>query len=90
MQSRGFGLSDLRGVGLESSSNLGGGELLNLLGSTSDESTGIEKGVQLGDDGVEESGAADTVKQVVVLTLLLNVVGSLVREDTYRRKRNTC
>lgn len=90
MQSRGFGLGDLRGVGLESSSNLGGGELLNLLGGTSDESTGIEKGVQLGDDGVEEGGAADTVKQVVVLTLLLNVVGSLVREDTYRRKRNIC
>lgn len=72
----------MRGVRLEGGGNLGGGELLDLLGSTADEGAGVEKGVELGDDRVEESGTADTVKEVVVLALPLDVVGSLVREDT--------
>lgn len=82
VQGRGLALGNGAGVGLDGSGHLGAGELLDLLRSTADEGAGIEKGVQLRDDGVEEGGAADALDQVVVLTLLLDVVGSLVGEDT--------
>lgn len=82
VQSRGLALGNGAGVGLEGSGHLGAGELLDLLRSTADEGAGIEKGVQLRDNGVEEGGAADALDQVVVLTLLLDVVGSLVGENT--------
>jgi hypothetical protein len=82
MQSRSFALGNDSGVGLDGSSHLGSGELLNLLGSTANKGAGVEKGLELGNDGVEEGGAADTLDEVVVLTLLLDVVGSLVGEDT--------
>jgi len=82
MQSRCLSLGDLVGVWLERGSNFGGSELLDLLGSTTDKCTGVEEGVQLGDDGVEECCTADTLKQVVVFALLLHVVGCLVGEDT--------
>lgn len=81
MQSGGLGLGDLCGIRLESGGNFGRGELLDLLGGTADEGAGVEEGVQLGDDGVEECGAADTVEKVVVLALLLDVVGGLVGEN---------
>lgn len=62
MQSRGLRLGDLVGVWLERGGNFGGSELLDLLGSTTDESTGVEKGIQFGDDRVEECSTADTLK----------------------------
>lgn len=71
----------MRGVGLDGGGDLGGGELLNLLGSTANEGRGVEEIVQLGENGVEECGAADALEQVVVLAVLLDVVGSLVGED---------
>jgi hypothetical protein len=82
VQSRGLTLGNNSSVGLDGGSHLGSGELLNLLGSTANEGAGVEEGLELGDDGVEEGSAADTLDEVVVLTLLLDVVGSLVGEDT--------
>lgn len=82
VQRSGLGLGDLRGVRLESGGNLGGGELLNLLGGTADEGAGVEELVQLGEDRGEEGGAADALEEVVVLAELLDVVGGLVGEDT--------
>ncbi len=81
MQRRGLALGNVLGIRLDSGRNLGSGELLNLLGRTADEGRGIEEGVQLGEDGVEEGRAADAVEQVVVLAVLLDVVGGLVRKD---------
>lgn len=68
-------------IWLDSGRNLGSGELLNLLGRTADKGRGIEESVQLGEDGVEEGGAADAVEQVVVLAVLLDIVGGLVGKD---------
>jgi hypothetical protein len=82
VQSRGLALGNDSGVGLDGGSHLGSGELLNLLGSTANKGAGVEEGLELGNDGVEEGGAADTLDEVVVLTLLLDVVGSLVGENT--------
>jgi hypothetical protein len=87
VQSRGLALGNVRGVGLDGGSDLGGGELLDLLGSTADESRGVQEVVQLGENGVEEGGAADALEQVVVLAVLLDVVGGLVGEDAYRKER---
>lgn len=81
MQSRGLALGNVRSVGLDGGGDLGGGELLDLLGGTANEGRGVEEVIQLGKDGVEESGAADALEQVVVLAVLLDVVGSLVGED---------
>lgn len=87
MQRRGLTLSNVRGIGLDGGSDLGGGELLDLLGGTADKGGGIEEAVQLGEDGVEECGAADALEQIVVFAVLLDVVGGLVGEDAYRRIR---
>lgn len=81
MQSRGLPLGNVRSVRLEGGSHLGRGELLHLLWGAADESAGIEQAVQLGENGVEEGGAADSLEQVVILALLLDVVGGLVREN---------
>lgn len=62
MQRRGLALGDVLGIRPDSRRNLGGGELLNLLGRTADEGRGVEEGVQLGEDGVEEGGATDAVE----------------------------
>lgn len=83
MQSRGLALGNVLRVGLDGGGNLGGGELLDLLRGTADESAGVQEGVELRNDGLEEGGAADTLDQVIVLALLLDVVGSLVGEDTW-------
>jgi hypothetical protein len=83
VQGRGLALGNDVSVGLDGSGNFGRGELLHLLGSAADEGAGIQEGIQLGDDGVEEGGAADALDQVVVLALLLDVVGGLVGEDTW-------
>lgn len=85
VQGRRLTLGNGARVGLDGGSHLGAGELLDLLRSSADKSAGIQEGVQLRDDGVEEGGAADTLDQVVVLTLLLDVVGGLVGEDTWVR-----
>lgn len=82
MQVRCLTCKDVLGVGLEGSGHFSGGKLLNLLRGAADKSSSIQKGVQLGDDGLEESSAADTLDQIVVLALLLNIVGGLVRENT--------
>lgn len=84
MQGRGLPLGNVRSVRLESGSHLGRGELLHLLRGAADESAGVEQAVQLGQNGVEEGGAADALEQVVVLALLLDVVGGLVGEDAWR------
>jgi hypothetical protein len=81
VQSRSLALGNVRGVGLDGGCDLGGGELLDLLGGTADEGGGVQEVVQLGENGVEEGGAADAVEQVVVLAVLLDVVGGLVGED---------
>lgn len=82
MQGRGLALSNGGSVGLDGGGHLGGGELLDLLGSAANEGASVQKSVELGDDGLEEGGAADTLNQIVVLALLLHVVGSLVGENT--------
>lgn len=84
VQGSGLSLGNARSVRLERGSNLGSRELLNLLRGAANEGTGVEKGLQLGDNGLEEGGAADALEQVVVLALLLDIVGGLVGEDTYR------
>ena len=75
----------MRLVRLQRLLNLGGGELLHLLGSAADEGAGVQEAVELIQDRGEEGGAADAVQEVVVLALLLDVVGGLVGEDTWRR-----
>jgi hypothetical protein len=82
VQGRGLALGDELCVRLDGGGNLGGGELLDLLRGTADESAGVKEGVELGNDGLEEGSAANTLDQVVVLALLLDVVGGLVGEDT--------
>ena len=81
----GLGLGQVRLVRLQRLLNLGGGELLHLLGSAADEGAGVQEAVELIQDRGEEGGAADAVQEVVVLALLLDVVGGLVGEDTWRR-----
>jgi hypothetical protein len=81
VQGRGLAFGNVLGVRLDGGGHLGGGEFLDLLGGTADESAGVEEGVELRNNGLEEGGAADTLDQVVVLALLLDVVGSLVGED---------
>lgn len=81
VKSRGLGLGNFRGVGLKSLGHFDAGELLDLLRSTTNEGAGVKKAIQFGEDRTEELGAADTVEEVVVLTVLLNIVGGLVRED---------
>lgn len=82
VQGRCLTLSNGGSVGLDGSGHFSGSELLDLLGSAANESAGVQESVQLGDDGLEEGGAADTLNQVVVLALLLDIVGSLVGENT--------
>jgi hypothetical protein len=52
-----------------------------LLGGTADKGAGVQEAVKFTEDGVEEFGAADAVEEVVVFSLLLDVVGCLVGED---------
>ena len=79
---RGLSLGKGRGIWLEGLLDLSGGELLDLLGGTADEGAGVEEGVEFAQDGVEECGAADALEQVVVLSVLLDIVCRLVGEDT--------
>lgn len=81
-QGRGLALGNDARVGLDGRSHLGAGELLDLLRCAADEGGGVEKGVQLRDDGGEERVAADALDEVVVLALLLDVVGSFAGENT--------
>lgn len=90
VQGSGLGLGNVRSIRLESGSDLGSGELLHLLRGPTNKGTGVEEALKLGDDGVEEGGAADTVEQVVVLALLLDVVGGLVGENAYRHGSVRC
>lgn len=82
MQVRCLTCKNVLGVGLEGGGNFSGGKFLDLLRGAADKSGGVQKGIQLGNDGLEESSAADTLDQIVVLALLLNIVGGLVRENT--------
>lgn len=82
IQGGGLALGNVRGVGLDGSSDLGGGELLHLLRSAAHKGGRIQEVVQLWKDGVEERCAANPVKKVVVLAMFLDVVGSLVGENT--------
>lgn len=81
MESRSFGGSEVRCVRLESLLDFGRSKLLNLLRGTTHKGAGVEKGVELAEDGAEECSAADAVEKVVVLAVLLDVVGGLVRKD---------
>lgn len=82
MKRRGLGSSEISLVGLQSLLDLGRGEFLDLLRGTTDKGAGVEESVELAEDRGEELGAADAVEEVVILAVLLNVVGGLVREDT--------
>lgn len=82
MQRSSFRLGKILLIRLDSSHDLSGSKLLHLLWRTTNEGTGVEQCVQLRQDGTEECGAADPLDQVVVFTLLLDVVGGLVGEDT--------
>lgn len=82
MQSRSLSLGQRRLVRLEGVLHLGRGELLDLLGSTADESARVKEGVELAQNGGEELSATDALQQVVVLSVLLDIVGGLVGEDT--------
>jgi hypothetical protein len=85
VQRSSFRLGKILLIRLDSSNDLSGSKLLHLLRRTANEGTGVEQSVQLRQDGTEECGAADTLDQVVVFALLLDVVGGLVGEDTWRR-----
>ena len=82
MQVRSLALGELRCVRLERSGHLRRGELLDLLRRATDEGLRIQQTVQLGQNGVEESGAADALEEVVVLAMLLDIVGGLVGKHT--------
>lgn len=84
MQVSRLSLGDMVVVRLQRSADFGRGELLDLLRSTSDESAGVKECVQLIDDRVEELGTTDTLDQVVVSTVFLDIVRGLVGEDTYQ------
>lgn len=84
VQGSGLRLGNVRGVRLKGGSHLRAGEPFHLLWGATDKGTGVEEALQLGEDRVEEGGAADTLEQVIVLALLLDVVGGLVGEDAYR------
>ena len=61
---------------------LGTTELLDLLGSATSESGGVEQRVKLSHDGLEERCGTNTLDEVVVLAFQLDGSGSLVGEDT--------
>ena len=82
MQDRGLPVKQNGLVRLKRVLHLGRGELLHLLGSAADKSARVKEGIELGQNGAEELGATDTFEQVVVLSVLLDVVGGLVGEDT--------
>lgn len=62
VKGRGLRLGNVRSVRLERRSHLSRGEFLHLLRGAADESAGVEKTVQFGEDGVEEGGAADSLE----------------------------
>ena len=82
MQGRGLAVLQALLVRLKRVLHLGRGELLHLLGSAADKGARVKEGIELGQNGAEELGATDTFEQVVVLSVLLDVVGGLVGEDT--------
>jgi hypothetical protein len=57
-------------------------ELLNLLGSTTDEGRRVEQSVELSHDGLEEWCRTNTLDEIVVLALELDGSRGLVRENT--------
>ncbi len=81
MESRSLSSSKVRCVRLESLLDFSRSKLLNLLRGTTHKGARVEKGVELAEDGAEESSAADAVEKVVVLAVLLDIVGGLVRKD---------
>ena len=61
---------------------LGTTELLDLLGSATSESGGVEQRVKLSHNGLEERCGTNTLDEVVVLTLELDGGRGLVRQNT--------
>lgn len=82
MQGSGLAVKQARLVWLKRVLHLGRGELLHLLGSAADKGARIKEGIELAQNRAEELGAADAFQQVVVLSMLLDVVCGLVGEDT--------
>ena len=74
-------------VWLERVLHLGRDELFDLLRSTASEGARIKEGVQFTQDGGKELGATDAFQEVVVLAMLLDVVGGLMREDACNCQR---
>lgn len=71
----------MRCVRLESLLDFGRSKFLNLLRGTTHKGAGVEKGVELVENRTEESSAADAVEKVVVLAVLLDIIGGLVRKN---------
>lgn len=82
VQSRSLALGQRRLIRLKGVLHLGRGELLHLLGSSADKSARVKEGVEFAKNGGKEWCATDAFQQVVVLSVLLDVVGGLVGEDT--------
>lgn len=82
MQVSRFSLGEIRLVRLKSALDFSRGKFLDLLRGATGEGAGVQKGIELIQDGREESSATDAVDQVVVFSLLLDVVCCLVGEDT--------
>lgn len=82
MQGRRFRIRKERFIRLERGLDLGRCESLHLLGSAPDERARVKECIELAQDRIKERGAAHPIKQVVVLSVLLDVVGRLVGEDT--------
>jgi hypothetical protein len=57
-------------------------ELLDLLGSTTNEGGRVEQSVELSHDGLEEWCCTNTLDEVVVLAFKLDGSGGLVRKNT--------
>lgn len=82
MQGRGLAVLQALLVRLKRVLHLGRGELLHLLGSAADKGARVKEGIELAQNRGEELGSTDAFQQVVVLSVFLDIVRSLVGEDT--------
>ena len=82
MQGRGLAVLQALLVRLKRFLHLGRSELLHLLGSAADKGARVKEGIELAQNRGEELGATDAFQQIVVLSVFLDIVRSLVGEDT--------
>ena len=81
MQIRNFRGGKKRLIRLKRGLDLRRGEPLDLLGSAANESARVKECIEFSQDWLKESSLADTLKQIVVLSVHLDVVGRLVGQD---------